>query len=167
MIGYSRGASLTYAIAESRNATIDATVLLAPAPAGTFFANKTADVTPLAAPVLVAVASNDIYQADHVGIAEALVATLHLEEKSYVYFPYPDYPNSECGGCDGHEIFQVVDDEFTDYWCDVEDFLAMHLAEDVPALEQPAVALAAIALALCGASSLGLSSRRHGRRGRS
>lgn len=165
VIGYSRGGSLTYAIAESRNTTIDATVLLAPAPAGDFFANKTADVSPLAAPVLVAVASNDIYQADHVGIVEDLVAKLEAEGKSYVHFPYPDYPNSECVGCDGHEIFQVVDDEFTDYWCDVEDFLALHLGEAVPALERRGMVLAAVALILCGASALWRGSQQQRRRG--
>lgn len=42
VIGYSRGGALTYAIAETRAASIHATVLLAPAPAGAFLAIQTA-----------------------------------------------------------------------------------------------------------------------------
>lgn len=156
LIGYSRGGSLTYAIAESRASEVDATVVLAPAPAGNFFANQTADVSPLIAPMMVGVASNDLYQADHVGIAEALVAALEAEGKSYQYFPYPDYPDSGCVGCDGHQIFQVVDDEFTDYWCDVETFLALHLssASAVPALGPTGLLLTALAFFASGVGAL-------------
>lgn len=163
LIGYSRGGALTYAIAESRANEIHATVVLAPAPAGNFFANQTADVSPLIAPMMVAVASNDIYQADHVGIAEGLVAALDTAGKSYQYFPYPDYPNSECEGCDGHEIFQVVDDEFTDYWCDVENFLALHLdgASPIPALGPAGLLVAAFSLFASGAGALRRGSRRN------
>jgi len=164
VIGYSRGGALTYAIAETRATSIHASVLLAPAPAGAFFAIRTADVSPLIAPMMVAVTSNDIYQADHVQIAEDLVQALVDEGKDHIYFPYPAYPNEECVGCDGHEVFQVVDDEFTDYWCDIEDFLAANLTGSValPALGPPALATAAALLLLCGVMASGFRTQRRG-----
>lgn len=113
--------------------------------------------------MMVAVASNDIYQSDHVQIAEDLVQTLVNEGKDHIYFPYPAYPNEACVGCDGHEVFQVVDDEFTDYWCDIEDFLASNLAGSfaVPALGSPGLVTTAALLLLCGAIALGFRSQRH------
>ncbi len=151
VIGYSRGGTLTYALAESQNEVIDATILLAPAAAGSYLQNQTADVSPIDAPVFVGVAENDLYQDDHVTLANDLVAALTDGEKHVFYYPYPHYPDLSCPGCDGHQVFQVVDDEYTDYWCDVEDFLSLHVAGetiDLPGLGAPGAAIAVLALLL-------------------
>ena len=154
VIGYSRGGALTYALAESQHEIIDATILLAPAAAGSYLQNQTADVSPISAPVFVGVAENDLYQDDHVTIADNLVAALDGGQKPVFYYNYPHYPDLSCPNCDGHQIFQVVDDEYTDYWCDVEDFLSLHVAGesiDLPGLGAPGAAIAALALLLAGA----------------
>ena len=162
VIGYSRGGALTYALAESQREIIDATVLLAPAAAGSYLQIKTADVSPINAPVFVGVAANDLQQDDHVTIAENLVAALDDGEKPVFYHPYPHYPNVSCSLCDGHEIFQVVDDEYTDYWCDVEDFLSLHVAGesiDLPGLGAPGAGIAVLAM-LFGTACLRLHNAR-------
>jgi len=161
VIGYSRGGALTYALAEVERETIDATVLLAPAAAGSYLENQTADVSPIVAPVFVGVAANDLYQDDHVLIAETLVAALSDGEKNVFYHPYPPYPNSFCLSCDGHQIFQVVDDEYTDYWCDIEEFLLLHVAGESTALPGLGASGAFVAVGLVIAGALW----RRGKRG--
>ena len=76
------------------------------------------DVSALAAPVLIQVSENDLFQADHVQIVQDVRAAFDAAGKGYTYYLYPPY------GDDGHELFWEVQDP---YWSDLLDFLAEHL----------------------------------------
>ncbi|MCH2171423.1 dienelactone hydrolase family protein [Myxococcota bacterium] len=151
ILGFSRGGLLALATAKQRSSEIDATVLMAPASGNGALANALADVSVISAPVQILVASNDLYQDDHVALAQSVATALEADHKRYVHEVYGDYPTEGCIECDGHEMFWVVDDEYTDYWCDVVDFLTPKLgnaASAVPAQPVWVLFLAGFAIVL-------------------
>ena len=136
VMGFSRGGMLSLGAALQRPEIVSAAVLMAPAPGNGYLQNLLQDVTPIAAPILIQVASNDDVTADHVLYAQQIADALQAQGKTYTHSVLDPYPFPGCTGCDGHDVFQVVDDEFTDYWCEVRGFLAPLLggAPPVPSL---------------------------------
>ncbi len=116
ILGFSRGGLLALQAAIKRPEAFEAIVLMAPAPGGDdelALDEAMAQVEAIQAPVLVLVAENDIHQADHVTLAQDLVAALEAAEKDVDFILYPPF------GDDGHELFFTVGE----YWPDVVAFL--------------------------------------------
>jgi dienelactone hydrolase len=116
VLGFSRGGELTFRAAlDDRD--LDAVVLMAPAPVMGALDEDIARASELTAPALVLVAENDVYQADHLGLARAVHQALQDAGKDVMLIVYPPF------GTDGHELFYEVGD----YWPDVVAFLHGHL----------------------------------------
>ena len=118
IVGFSRGGLLTLQAALEWPSEWNAVVLMAPAPGNNSMDLTLQDVSALAAPVLIQVSENDLFQADHVQIVEDVKAALDAAGKEYTSHLYPAY------GDDGHELFWEVQEP---YWSDLLDFLAEHL----------------------------------------
>jgi len=118
IVGFSRGGLLTLQAALEWPSEWNAVVLMAPAPGNNSMTETLQDVSALAAPVLIQVSENDLFQADHVQIVEDVKAAFDAAGKEYTSYLYPPY------GDDGHELFWEVQDP---YWSDLLDFLAEHL----------------------------------------
>ena len=169
VMGFSRGGMLSLGAALQRAGVVGATILMAPAPGNGYLLQLLQDVSPISAPVLIQVAANDDVAADHVFYAQQVANALQAESKTYTHSVLDAYPFPGCTGCDGHDVFQVVDDEFTDYWCEVRTFLSPLLggAPPVPGLSGGGVIgaglllAAAAALVLRGARRVILSSTAH------
>ncbi len=117
LLGFSRGGLLSLQAAKMMPEVFDAIVLMAPAPAMDLLATELQDVSPLVAPVLVLVAENDLYMADHVTLAMDVVAALEATGKEVQFILYPPF------GSDGHTFFFTVNT----YWADILTFLAPRL----------------------------------------
>jgi len=115
IVGFSRGGLLTLQAALMAPELWDAVVLMAPAPGNNSMDETLQDVSPLAAPVLIQVAENDLFQANHVQIVADVMDAFDAAGKDYTSYLYPPY------GDDGHELFWEVQDP---YWSDLLDFLA-------------------------------------------
>lgn len=119
ILGFSRGGLLTLQAIKTRPDVFDATVLMAPAPGGTGpggltnLESELKDVSMIASPVLILVSENDLYQADHVTLADLTEAALSLGGHEVDLILYPPW------GEDGHEMFWEVGD----YWDDIVGFL--------------------------------------------
>ncbi len=118
IVGFSRGGLLSLQAALEWPSEWNAVVLMAPAPGNNSMDLTLQDVSALAAPVLIQVSENDLFQADHVQIVEDVKAALDAAGKEYTSHLYSPY------GDDGHELFWEVQDP---YWSDLLDFLAEHL----------------------------------------
>ena len=114
ILGFSRGGLLAFQAAKDQPDLFGAVVLIAPANAKGTLMNELLDVGSISAPVLVLVSENDLYQDDHVALAEAVRDALEAAGKDVEYIMYGPY------GDDGHERFFEVGS----YWTDVVDFLA-------------------------------------------
>ena len=156
VMGFSRGGLLSLGVALARPETVAATVLMAPAPGNVYLQHLLEDASPIAAPLLIQVAANDTVSADHVFYASQVASALQAESKTYTHTLLDAYPFTGCTSCDGHDVFQQVDDEFTDYWCEVREFLALQLAEapGVPAVSGRGRLFAAVLLVGAGALAL-------------
>jgi len=117
ILGFSRGGLLTLQIAKDQPDLFGAVVLMAPADAKGTLIEELENVSAISAPVLVLVSENDLYQDDHVALAEAVRDALDAAGKDVGYIEYGPY------GDDGHERFFEVGS----YWSDVTDFLASSL----------------------------------------
>jgi dienelactone hydrolase len=110
IVGFSRGGLLTLQAA----LLWPAVVLRAPAPANNTLSDTLADVSELAAPVLLQVSENDRFQSDHVQHVADITLALEGAGKPYESILYPP-----CGD-DGHELFWEVQEP---YWSDLVAFL--------------------------------------------
>ncbi len=117
ILGFSRGGLLTLQALKERPEVFDAAVLMAPAHGNGQLQAALEDVGMIEAPVLVLVAENDLFQADHVALAAAVVQALEDASKPVEHILYPPF------GADGHELFFEVGD----YWSDVLEFLGPRL----------------------------------------
>lgn len=115
--GFSRGGLLTFMAAVHR-ADYLAVVLMAPAPAGDTLERYLPQAGNVSAPVLVLVAENDVYQADHVKLTHDVEDALRSAGKEVRLIQYPPF------GDDGHELFFEV----RGWWEDVAAFLDEELA---------------------------------------
>jgi len=113
ILGFSRGGLLAFQMAKDQPSLFGAVVLMAPADAKGTLYDELEDVGAISAPVLVLVSENDLYQDDHVALAEAVYDALSAEGKDVEYIEYGPY------GDDGHERFFEVGS----YWEDVTTFL--------------------------------------------
>ena len=113
ILGFSRGGLLTLQTAKDQPGLFGAVVLMAPADAKGTLMRELEDVDPIAAPVLILVSENDLYQDDHVALAQAVYSALSAAGKEAEYIMYEPY------GSDGHDRFQEVGS----YWTDIVDFL--------------------------------------------
>jgi len=118
IIGFSRGGLLTLQMAVDRPSVVHAVVLMAPAHGLRSMEATLEDVTAVDDPVLVLVAENDVFQADHVAIAHDVEAALVAAGKDVHLVVYPPYQR------DGHALFFEVQDP---YWSDLLAFLDTHL----------------------------------------
>ena len=107
---------------------------MAPAPGGDQMAKTLEDVSALRAPVLLLVAENDLYQADHVQIVKDVKDALSTAGKPFSNVTYPPFDADHDGVItataddDGHELFWEVHPEGgANYWEDVLAFLARFL----------------------------------------
>ncbi len=117
IMGFSRGGLLTLQAATERPDTFSAIVTMAPASAKGLLDQVLGDADQIDAPVLVLVSENDLFQDDHVTLAQNVVDALEDADKSVRHILYPAF------GEDGHERFFVVGG----YWDDVLTFLAENL----------------------------------------
>jgi len=113
ILGFSRGGLLAFQTAKAQPGLFDAIVLMAPADAKGTLMTELQDVSAISAPVLVLVSENDLFQDDHVALAQAVHDALDAAGKDVELTVYPPY------GDDGHARFFEVGD----YWEDVLDFL--------------------------------------------
>ena len=109
-------------------------ILMAPAPGGDQMAETLEDVSALRAPVLLLVAENDLYQADHVQIVKDVKDALSTAGKPFSNVTYPPFDADHDGVItaddDGHELFWEVHPEGgVSYWEDVLAFLFTQLAD--------------------------------------
>jgi len=114
IVGFSRGGLLALQAALLLPDLWDAVILMAPAPANNTLAETLNDVSALAAPVLLQVSENDLFQSDHVQLVADIEAALVAAEKPFESILYPPF------GEDGHEMFWEVRDP---YWPDLVAFL--------------------------------------------
>lgn len=114
VVGFSRGGLLALQAAISWPELWRAVVLMAPAPGNTALSVTLEGVDALAAPVLLQVSENDLFQSDHVQLVADIEAALDAAAKPYESILYPPY------GDDGHELFWEVQEP---YWSDLVDFL--------------------------------------------
>jgi dienelactone hydrolase len=113
ILGFSRGGLLTLQMAKDQPSLFGAVVLMAPADAKGTLYSELEDVSAITAPVAVLVSENDLYQDDHVALAEAVPDALSEAGKEVEYIEYGPYAS------DGHERFFEVGS----YWSDVTSFL--------------------------------------------
>ena len=114
IIGFSRGGLLTLQAALTQPTDVQKVILMAPAHGKDALANTLQDVSAMQASVLTLVSANDVYQADHVQLAQDVHDALLAATKDSTLKTYPDFET------DGHELFFEVRDI---YWPDVLDFL--------------------------------------------
>ena len=156
VMGFSRGGMLSLGAALQRAGVVGATVLMAPAPGNGYLLQLLQDVSAISAPMLIQVAANDDVAADHVFYAQQVADALQAESKTYTHSVLDPYPFPGCTGCNGHDVFQGVDDEFTDYWCEVRTFLAPLLdgVARVPGMSGQTQLWAAVLLTAAGVLAL-------------
>jgi len=118
ILGFSRGGLLALQAALARADQIHAMVVMAPAPANGALSQTLADVSALTGPTLILVAENDIYQSDHVTLAQQTESALTQAGKEVTLTIYRPF------GSDGHELFFEVRDP---WWSDVHAFLDAQL----------------------------------------
>jgi len=119
IMGFSRGGFLSLQAATEKPEVFDAIVLMAPASVNGALETMSEDLSMIAAPVLVLVSENDLFQDDHVYLVEVVVAGLEAAGKEVTHNLYPPF------GGDGHTRFFEVGD----YWVDVLNFLDPLLTE--------------------------------------
>ena len=117
IMGFSRGGLLTLQAATERPNTFSAIVTMAPASAKGLLATVLEGAAQIDAPVLVLVSDNDLFQDDHVTLAQDVVDALEGADKPVEHILYGPF------GDDGHERFFTVGS----YWGDVTTFLEAHL----------------------------------------
>jgi acetyl esterase/lipase len=117
IMGFSRGGLLTLQAATERPDTFSAVVTMAPASAKGLLATVLEDAGQIDAPVLVLVSDNDLFQDDHVALAQEVVDALEAEDEPVEHIVYGPF------GDDGHERFFTVGS----YWDDVTTFLEANL----------------------------------------
>ena len=122
LMGFSRGGLLSLQAAVSRPNDIQALLLFAPAPGKDALAKTTQQVDVITSPVRLYVAENDVYQADHVLLAEQVTDALQAAGKDAKLTIYPPYTDATTR--DGHMLFDAVQEP---YWSDVIAFLARTL----------------------------------------
>lgn len=120
MIGFSRGGLLTMQAALERPAQIAVAILLAPASGNGALEAALSDVSALVARVHVFVSENDLFQDDHVGLAESVESALSSAGKTVALTIYPPYAE------DGHTLFFDVQEP---YWSDVLEVLDSALGD--------------------------------------
>jgi len=118
ILGFSRGGLLALQAAIQWPELWSAIVLMAPAPANDILSQTLESADQIAAPVLLQVSENDLFQADHVQLVADVEAALEAAGKPYESILYPPY------GDDGHELFWEVQEP---YWSDLLAFLQEHL----------------------------------------
>lgn len=117
ILGFSRGGMLTLQAAVERPQAFSAIVTMAPASVKGKLDEVLESADKIGAPVLVLVSENDLFQDDHVALAQAVVDALEAAGKPVERLLYGPF------GDDGHERFFVVGS----YWDDILIFLATHL----------------------------------------
>ena len=121
MMGFSRGALLTYMVS-TRSSDLKAVVVMAPAPARGMLNKFLPKASSVTAPTLVLVSENDTAAnsregKDHVKLSEMVTSALQEAGKDVRLIIYPPYKGN------GHELFYKV----RDYWTDVKGFFRKHL----------------------------------------
>lgn len=114
VVGFSRGGLLSLQAALAWPELWSAVALMAPAPGNYALSDTLADVSALAAPVLLQVSENDVFQSDHVQHVADIAVALEDADKPFESVLYPPY------GDDGHELFWEVQEP---YWSDLVSFL--------------------------------------------
>ena len=117
VLGFSRGGLLALQAAVERPDLLAAVVLMAPASANGQLTQTLARTDTMTAPVLVLVSENDLFQDDHVALAQEVVDALKERGKTVTQIVYGPF------GEDGHERFFTVGD----YWQDIVDFISPEL----------------------------------------
>jgi len=119
IMGFSRGGFLSLQAAIEKPEIFDAIVLMAPASVNGALETMSEDLSMIAAPVLILVSENDLFQDDHVYLVEVVVSGLEAAGKEIFSNIYPPF------AVDGHTRFFEVGD----YWVDILNFLAPLLVE--------------------------------------
>ena len=136
IIGFSRGGLLTLVTAVNRYSDVNAVVTMAPAAAGNYLYNTLNQAYTIDDPVLVLVAENDLYQDDHVQLADDVAQALDTYT-DVIHIEYDAYDSDNNGVInnldDGHELFWEVQQP---YWSDLIEFLDNNLKDDISFLEQ-------------------------------
>jgi len=109
---------------------------MAPAAAGNYLYNTLNQAYTIDDPVLVLVAENDLYQDDHVQLADDVAQALDTYT-DVIHIEYDAYDSDNNGVInnldDGHELFWEVQQP---YWSDLIEFLDNNLKDDISFLEQ-------------------------------
>jgi len=136
IIGFSRGGLLTLVTAINRNDDVKAVVSMAPAAGGNYLSNTLNQAYAIDDSVLVLVAENDLYQDNHVQLADDVFQALdsytgvrHIEYDAYDSDNNGIINNQD----DGHELFWKVQPP---YWPDLISFLDNNLKNNVTSTEQ-------------------------------
>jgi len=127
IIGFSRGGLLTLTTAISHYNYVHAIVTMAPAAANNYLSNTLNQVSVVDDSVLVLVAENDLYQDNHVQLAQDVYYALDTVT-GVRYIEYDSYDSDGNGIInnldDGHELFWEVQQP---YWSDLIQFLDNNL----------------------------------------
>jgi len=123
IMGFSRGGLLTLQASILKPERVHAVVLMAPAAGGNALNEALQQVSAITAPVLILVAENDLYQDNHVQLANDVYNALLAQGKDATLIVYPGYDANGDGiidqNDDGHELFWKVQEP---YWSDVLEF---------------------------------------------
>jgi len=135
IIGFSRGGLLTLISAINNYTSVHAVVTMAPAAANSYLANTLTQTSAIDDSVLILVAENDLYQDNHVQLANDVFNV--LDTITGVRLIEYDAFDSDSNGIinnldDGHELFWKVQEP---YWIDLIQFLNNNLKNNTTVIQ--------------------------------